>query len=114
MITSLSTAIAPSAASSTQPMSPASTSDQDGESAKSGHVRHRHGGGHMMSAISQALQSLGMTLPVSAPATGTSSASDPSDTTATPASGQVKNDLRQFMHQLFEAVKAESAASPSP
>lgn len=70
----------------------------------------------MHDAVAQALQSLGLTLPASgtAPTTATSPAStDSTDPTGAGGSSDVKNDLRQFMHQLFEAVKGEGAASSS-
>jgi hypothetical protein len=69
----------------------------------------------MASAISQALQSLGLTPPAggtTAAGSTSSSSADSTEATATSGAGKVKDDLRQFMHQLFEAVKAEGAASP--
>lgn len=113
MITSISTTIAPSATSSMQPTVPAGSSDQNDDPVKKSHARHGHGGGHMLSAVSQALQSLGLTLPTGAPAATSSNSSPagPSVGTGSSSSSQVKNDLRQFMHQLFEAVKAGGAAS---
>ena len=90
--------------------------DGDGDGGMKMH-RSQGGGGHVRSAVMQALQSLGLALP--APASGAASADQTATTAASanaaPTSGasSVKHDLRQFMHQLFEAIKAESTASAS-
>jgi hypothetical protein len=114
-ITSVSSAIAPTVASILQPTSPASGSDQDGDGGGSGRVHHGKGGGHMSSAIAQALQSLGLTLPVNGTAApgSTSPSVNSTDATGTSDTSKVKDDMRQFMHQLFEAVKGEGSAAAS-
>lgn len=117
-ITSISSSIATSPASNLQPSSAAiQGADPDGDGASHGAARihHGHGGGHMRSAVTDALQSLGFTLPSSAtaPAGATPSSADSTDSTGSSDASKVKNDLRQFMHQLFEAVKGESATTAS-
>lgn len=72
----------------------------------------------MTSAITDALQSLGLTLPSGATSAASSPTSaDGSGDGAPSGAGTTKSDLRHFMHQLFEAVKGESTpggpASPS-
>lgn len=109
-ITSVSNQLFTSATSSVQPGSStpsAADPDGDGDGAR---VHHGKGGGHMMQAVSQALQSLGMSLPQ--PSGAASSSSNTSDSSgSSPDDGKVKNDLSQFMHQLFQAVKAEGGSS---
>jgi hypothetical protein len=117
-ITSISSSIATSPVSNLQPSSAAingADPDADGASHAVGRTHHGHGGGHMRSAVSDALQSLGFTLPSSAtaPAGATPSSADASDSGSSSDAGKVKSDLRQFMHQLFEAVKGESATTGS-
>jgi hypothetical protein len=117
-ITSISSSIATSPVSNLQPSSAAingADPDADGASHAVGRTHHGHGGGHMRSAVSDALQSLGFTLPSSAtaPAGATPSSADASDSTGSSDAGEVKSDLRQFMDQLFEAVKGESATAGS-
>jgi hypothetical protein len=117
-ITSISSSIATSPAFNLQPSSAAingADPDADGASHGAGRTRHGHGGGHMRSAVNDALQSLGFTLPSSAtaPAGATPSSADASDSGSSSDAGNVKSDLRQFMHQLFEAVKGESATAGS-
>lgn len=77
---------------------------------------HRaHGGGHMRQAVTQALQSLGLSLPSTGATGATSSASSDassSDSSSTLATSSVQ-DMRQFMHSLFEAVKGEASSSAS-
>ncbi|HWK84991.1 MAG TPA: hypothetical protein VNS61_14765 [Caldimonas sp.] len=91
-----------------QPSQVDSTSDPDG----GGHAHRAHGGGHMRQAVMQALQSLGLTPPQdassSSASTSTGAGSDPSGSTS--ATTGVKQDMRQFMHALFEAVKSENAS----
>jgi hypothetical protein len=115
-ITSISSSIATSPVSNPQPPSGAvNGADPDGVGASHGAGRTHHGGGHMRSAVTDALQSLGFTLPSSAtsPAGATPSSADPTDSTGSSDASKVKSDMRQFMHQLFEAVKGESATAPS-
>lgn len=94
------------------------------------HEGHGHGRGRgpLQGALMQALQSLGLTLPPagasgttattpSAPA-GTSGSTDgaaapvpaqPDTAAATPTDGNVRADIRHFMHALFQAIKGESS-----
>jgi hypothetical protein len=117
-ITSISSSIATSPVSNLQPPSAAiNGADPDGAGASpgAGRTHHGHGGGHMRSAVTDALQSLGFTLPSSAtsPASATPSSADSTAGTGSSDASKVKSDLRQFMHQLFEAVKGESATAAS-
>ncbi len=92
-----------------QPPQVDNASDPDG----GGHAHRAHGGGgHMRQAVMQALQSLGLTPPQdasgSSASTSTSAGGDSSGSTS--ATTGVKQDMRQFMHALFEAVKSENAS----
>jgi hypothetical protein len=111
-ITSVSSPVTTSTGSALQPTSVAVTSDQDADGSSNSTVHHRHGGGHMFSAVAQALQSLGLTLPSNGTSGSPAASSDSTDATATSAS-KVKQDLQQFMHQLFEAVKSQDSAAAS-
>jgi hypothetical protein len=95
-----------------QRASGAADSDDDGTSRP-----HRaHGGGHMRQAVAQALQSLGLSMPnASATTTAPSTSNDAgsSDSSSTSATSQVRHDMQQFMHSLFEAVKGEASSSAS-
>jgi hypothetical protein len=89
-----------------------------GDSPQKAH-HHHGGGGRMHHALASALQSLGLTLPA-----GESSdmkngddkkigASVDKQGSASTAASNVEQDMRQFMHALFQAVKGQ-AASNSP
>jgi hypothetical protein len=70
-----------------------------------------HGGGHMRQAVMQALQSLGLTPPQGTSASGatsTSTAGSGGSSDSSSATGGIQQDMQQFMHSLFEAVKSES------
>ncbi len=85
----------------TAPVAPATavSSQPDNEGA---HGHHAHGGhGHLRQALNQALQDLGLTS-----AQGQGGSGDRDGT-----SGNVKHDMAQFMHSLFQAVKGESASA---
>jgi hypothetical protein len=107
-----------SGAQNTQ-VSSASDSDGDGD----GSVRKSQGHGQLQGALLQALQSLGLTptQPTSAStpassATATTSAgtdSDGDNDGSGSKTGGVKNDVRQFLHALFQAIKGESTAGSS-
>jgi len=113
-------------------------SDPDGDGHGGGKRAHKsHGaGGQMQSALMQALQSMGLSMPQQT--SGTTATSSTSSTTATSAiaaaagtttnpttgatdsdrdsdgstsaTNSVKKDIGQFMHALFQAVKGESAS----
>ena len=96
----------------------ASDSDGDGDG-DGGRVHKSHkshgGGGQMQQALLQALQNLGLA-PVSAASQGPSTTSTSASTASgknpdesVSVSGSIKDDLRQFMHALSQAVKGESA-----
>lgn len=67
----------------------------------------------MLSAVAQALKSLGLTLPASDTGNSASSSTGPAAVSTASGASNVKLDLQQFMHQLFEAIKSQSTASPS-
>jgi len=95
----------------------ANGSDPDGDG-DGGRVHKGHGGGHMQQALTQALQSLGLSVPqpTSTQPSSTSSSSTDSDGDSdgsTSGVGNVKHDMRQFMQTLFQAVKGESTAGTS-
>ncbi len=107
--------------------------DDDSGQVHRRHGGHGHGGGQMMQAVAQALQSLGLSLPdktEAADGTGattavsatdaTSSATSATDgtssntsSTAASGTGDIRQDMHDFMHALFEAVKADSSADSS-
>lgn len=98
----------------------ASDPDGDGDGGSGGRVHKSHGGGgQMQQAMLQALQSLGLSMPQQA--NGSTSASQTSGSTdsdgdsdgSTSATSGVKNDMRQLMHALFQAVKGETASGTS-
>ena len=83
------------AAAATTPVADAteSTNERSGKS----HGHRAHGGhGHLRQALNQALQNLGLT-----------GAQDKQD-----GGGNVKHDMAQFMHALFQAVKGEPSSAP--
>lgn len=73
----------------------------------------------MRTAVAAALQSLGLTMPTTDAASSTSTAASSSSSSSTTAadgsvssaSGSVRQDLQQFMHQLFEAVKSDGGSA---
>jgi hypothetical protein len=96
-----------------QQVAGAADSDNDGTS----RPHHAHGGGHghMRQAVAQALQSLGLSMPNASAATTPSTSGDAgsSDSGSQSATSQVRHDMQQFMHSLFEAVKGEASSSAS-
>jgi hypothetical protein len=111
-ITSVSNPLFTSATSNVQPGSGMPSGDPDG-AGDVGRVHHGKGGGHMRQAVAQALQSLGLNLAQPGAASSSSSSSSASTDSSGSSSddGKVKNDLRQFMHQLFQAVKTQGGSS---
>jgi hypothetical protein len=97
----------------TVPVGNASDPDGDGDGGR--RVHKSHGGGHVHQALMQALQSLGLTVPQGSAGTAssgsTASGGAAATTDASSATGNVKDDLRQFMHALFQAVKGESSTN---
>lgn len=92
-------------------------SDPDGDGDGGGGRAHKsRSGGHMHQAMLQALQSMGLALPqqtsstTAASQTATSTDSDGDSDGSTSATSSVKNDMRQFMHALFQAVKTETTS----
>ena len=71
----------------------------------------------MRGALMQALQSLGLSAPAQAAAAATASSGQSqgstdgdADSDEAGALGNVKGDMRQFMHALFQAVKSEGGS----
>ena len=90
--------------------------DADPADAGTSRPHRAHGGGHMRQAVTQALQSLGLSMPSTNSTSATSSTSSDgssSDSSSTSATSGVQQDMRQFMHSLFEAVKDGSSSSAS-
>jgi hypothetical protein len=92
--------------------------DADGDNDGGGASRLGKGrgqGGQIQQAIVQAFQSLGLNMPAqvnSAAASNASAGSTNSDGNAQGSAADassVQNDMRQFMHTLFQALKGESA-----
>lgn len=94
-----------------QPQQTGNVADPDGDSASRPH--RMHGGGHMRQAVSQALQSLGLTAPQDAAGTSTTSTSTGSGADPGSATSSIQQDMQQFMHSLFEAVKSENTSTGS-
>jgi hypothetical protein len=94
--------------------------DRDGEGHGHRHARGAHGGGQMQRALMQALQGMGLAVPraptgAAVTAVAPVAAGGSTDSSAsTAAGGNVMDDLRHFMHALFQAVRAENTLSPSP
>ncbi len=86
---------------------PGTDNDGDSQGAHRAHRGHGHGG-HMQQAVLQALKSLGL----STSQDGTQPNNDANSSSVdTPSnSGEVKKDMRHFMHALFQAVKSEGTA----
>jgi len=105
-----------SSAQGVAPQRPPAGMDPDGDGDGSAHAgkAHRGGGGQIHQALMQALQSLGLSAPQAGSAsTGQQPASSDSDgdsDSSRSSTGSVKQDMRQFMHALFQAVKSESAS----
>lgn len=136
-IGSISSAIYVSSSSQTQGtqgVQGASDPDGDGDGGGqrvkgSGHHGHGkgRGAGPMQDVLMQALQSLGLDTAQAASASASAQSGASSGTTSqtsgtdsdgdsdgsTSAAGNVKSDIRQFMHALFQAVKAEKPNSGS-
>jgi hypothetical protein len=94
-----------------QPQQVGSSADADDGSTPRPHKMH--GGGHMRQAVGQALQSLGLTPPSGTSSAGSASSTDAGGSDSSGAASSVQQDMQQFMHSLFEAVKGESASSTS-
>lgn len=108
-----------------------SASDTDGDGDAGGKRAHKsHGaGGQMQNALMQALQSMGLSMPLISGTTATGSTASTTGTTTSQITGvtdsdgdsdgsssatsSVKKDIGQFMHALFQAVKGESASGTS-
>jgi hypothetical protein len=95
-------------------------SDPDGDGDDGGRIHKSHGGGgHMRQALTQALQSLGLSMPQGAGGAGSPSQvpgaadGDADSGGSTSAANALKNDMRQFMHALFQAVKGSTSTDPS-
>jgi hypothetical protein len=96
----------------------AAPADGDADGASSGvPAMHPHGGGHRRHAVMDALQSLGLTLaaPAGTDPSGNAGSADGSAgapvSAATSSTSETRNDLHDFMHTLFEAVKGEQATA---
>ncbi len=64
----------------------------------------------------QALQSLGLSVPPSSTSTdasNTTPGTSDNSTAASTGAGTIKHDIHDFMHVLFQAVKAENTLSPT-
>lgn len=111
----------PQGASSTQPARPlAAEREGRGEESQSVHHSHHGGGGRMHHALTSARQSLGLTLPATESAdmkggddkqgSDRVAAGNGEQRRAAPSS--VQQDMRRFMHALFQAVKAQAPSGP--
>ncbi|MDQ2927965.1 MAG: hypothetical protein M3R22_07355 [Pseudomonadota bacterium] len=119
-ISSASSSVASSLAAiqGLQPQQVTAAADTDGGSGVA-KPHKMHGGGHMRQAVTQALQSLGLTPPASVGAaaatsstsTSTDGSSGSSDSGS--ATSGIQQDMQRFMHSLFEAVKSESSTDTS-
>lgn len=101
-----------------------SASDPDGDGDGGVRKSRGQGRGHMQNALMQALQSLGLSPTQQTAATSSAAGasnspqangadSDGDNDGSTTATSGVKNDLRQLMHAVFQAVKAENANGSS-
>jgi hypothetical protein len=91
--------------------------DADGDGDAGGHRVHGGRHGRMGEAVMQALQSLGISMPAPDGQAGNASSSQDNGSSGATAggadaasgSGDVRKDVHNFMHALFEAVKSESS-----
>ena len=105
-------------AQASSPVTGAQDSDDTGSStAPPVHGGHHHGGGGRVGqAVAAALQSLGLSLPDAQGQDGSTTAATGADTAvnspdpAASSSGDVRKDMHDFMHALFEAVKSEQSS----
>ena len=101
LVATTDTAVAAAAATTPVP----DATDAAGEAGGESHGHGAHGGhGHLRQALNQALQSLGLT---STPRQGDRDGDDQHG-----VAGNVKHDMAQFMHALFQAVKGELPSAP--
>jgi len=90
------------AAAATTPVSDAT--DSPNEASGKSHGHRAHGGhGHLRQALNQALPALGLT--------GAQGRGDRDGDDDHGGAGNVKHDMAQFMHALFQAVKGESPSA---
>ena len=93
----------------------------DGDSGRVHHGRGHGRGGQMQQAMMEALQSMGLAMPQQAGGAGaagtntsTSAGGGDSDGDAdgggSSATSSIKNDMRQFMHALFQSIRSENSA----
>ena len=84
----------------------ADTTDSANEAGAKSHGHHAHGGhGHLRQALTLALQALGLT-----GVQGRGGDRDGDDDRG--GAGNVKHDIAQFMHALFQAVKSGPPSTP--
>lgn len=91
--------------------------DQDGDAASSlvGQSHRHHRGGHMHDAVQQALSSLGLNAatPSGNPAQTSTTAQDGDADDAGKGGMSIRQDMHDFMHALFQAVKSEANSASS-
>jgi hypothetical protein len=90
--------------------------DPDGDGDGGGKLHKTHKGGGIGQALMQALQSLGLSAPQQGGTSSTQNSANSGkdsdgDNDGTGAAGGVKGDIRNFMHALFQAVKAEKTST---
>lgn len=120
-ITSASTYVPPLQSTSGVPtVAIGATADADGDASGGKRVHKPHGGGgQVRHALAQALLSMGLAMPQSAGGASTASAppgstdADGDPDSSTSATAGAKQDMRQFLHAFFQAVKGETAAGAS-
>lgn len=105
--------------SSAQQALPTSQTDADATSTdttqhvhrRGGH--HHGGGGQVQQALEQALQNLGLApSPTSSPGNTDGSANSPDTDDGSASTAQnIRKDMHQFMHSLYEAVKSEGSTT---
>ena len=102
---------APTSSSASSGTSGTSTGDSDGDG---GRVHHGGGGGHLLQALEQAFQSLGLT-PASSSSSSNGAASSTSSTSSssdsTDAATSLETALRNFVQALFTAVRDENTGT---
>lgn len=91
-----------------------SSADPDGDGDGGRPHRAHRGGGHMQQAMAQAFQSLGLSLPQNdstKPSAAGATDSDADSDGSTSGVSNVRQDMHQFTHALFQAVKADSSSA---
>lgn len=89
--------------------------DGDGDGGSSGNVQHRHhghnGGSKLSTDVTSALQSMGLDTTKLTQALASSDTSASSSSSGSSDTSTVKQDLHNFMHAMFDALRSQGASN---